>query len=288
MSIDPATTIGAVHLTVSDLGRSVRFYESHLGFKLHRTLDGTAALGAGGSDLLLLSECEAAPRVRGTTGLYHFAVLVPSRLELARSLRRLIETDTLMQGFADHGVSEAMYLADPDGNGIEIYRDRPRAEWPMAGGRLMMTADPLDLEAILRELQDRQDTWSGVAPATTIGHVHLHVSRLADAEAFYVGTLGFDLMQRYGPSALFVSAGGYHHHIGLNTWAGVGAPPPPPGAIGLRHFVVALPDAAAVDRVAERIRAGGIQTTDVEGGILVKDPAQNQILLRSFSASSGA
>jgi len=279
MSIDPRTSIGAVHLNVSDLDESVRFYEAHLGLKRHRTADRTASLGAGGPDLLILSECESAPRVRGTTGLYHFAVLVPSRLELARSLRRLVETDTVMQGFADHGVSEAMYLADPDGNGIEIYRDRPRPEWPMHGGRLRMTADPLDFEGILSELQNRPDEWAGLARDTVIGHVHLHVSRLADAEAFYVGTLGFDLMQRYGPSALFVSAGGYHHHVGLNTWAGVGAPPPPPGAIGLRHFMVRLPDRSAVDRVVSRVRAARIPIEELEGGILVRDPAQNAILL---------
>src|SRR5262249_46067786 len=148
--------------------------------------------------------------------------------------------------------------------GIEIYRDRPRAEWPVAGGRLRMTADPLDLESVLHELEGREDSWPGLARDATIGHMHLHVSRLEDAEAFYVGTLGFELMQRYGPSALFVSAGGYHHHIGLNTWAGVGAPPPPPGAIGLRHFVVALPDRPALDRVADRIRAAGIAIEDVE------------------------
>src|SRR5437773_6957276 len=119
--IHPATTIGVVHLTISDLGRSVNFYESHLGFKLHDRDERTARLGAGGPDLLVLSRCESAPRVRGTTGLYHFAILVPSRDELARVLRRLIETDTVLQGFADHGVSEALYLGDPDGNGIEIY-----------------------------------------------------------------------------------------------------------------------------------------------------------------------
>src|SRR5262249_32409213 len=169
-SIDPRTAIGAVHLTVADLGRSVRFYESHLGLKLHRSGERFSALGAGGSDLLVLSECEEAPRVRGTTGLYHFAVLLPSRVELARSLRRLIATDTLMQGFADHGVSEALYLADPDGNGIEIYRDRPRAEWPVAGGRLRMTADPLDLESVLHELEGREDSWPGLARDATIGH----------------------------------------------------------------------------------------------------------------------
>lgn len=221
----------------------------------------------------------AAPRVRGTTGLYHFAILVPSRADLARSLRRLADTDTVMQGFADHGVSEALYLADPDGNGIEIYRDRPRAEWPMANGAVQMTADPLDLEDLLAAAPPASGQFHALADGTVIGHVHLHVGNLAEAEAFYVGVLGFDLIQRYGPSALFVSAGGYHHHVGLNTWAGVGAPPPPPGAIGLRHFVVRLPTAGARTRIVERINAARVPIVAHEYGSLVHDPARNAILL---------
>ena len=278
--IDPGTRIGAVHLTISDLRRSVLFYEAHLGFVVHRRDDRTAWLGPGGPDLLILSQCETAPRVRGTTGVYHFAILVPSRADLSRSLGRLVETDTVMQGAADHGVSEALYLADEDGNGIEIYRDRPRAEWPVVAGRLRMGADPLDLDALLAEAGGA-DRGAGLARGTVIGHVHLHVSRLADAEAFYVGLLGFELMQQYGPSALFVSAGGYHHHIGLNTWAGVGAPPPPPGAIGLRHFVVTLPHEAAFAAVAERLRAAGVPSEPLEGGLLIHDPAKNAILLET-------
>jgi catechol 2,3-dioxygenase len=276
--IDPGTRIGAVHLTISDLRRSVRFYETHLGFTVHRRDDRTAWLGAGGPDLLVLSQCEHAPRLRGTTGLYHFAILVPSRAELSRSLRRLVATDTIMQGAADHGVSEALYLADEDGIGIEIYRDRPREQWPMAGGQLRMGADPVDLEALLAEA-GKADSGAGLAAGTVVGHVHLHVSRLEDAHAFYVGTLGFELMQRYGPSALFVSAGGYHHHIGLNTWAGVGAPPPPPGAIGLKHFVVQLPDAAALAAVGARLRAAGLTPAPLDGGLLIHDAAKNAILL---------
>ena len=278
--IDPGTAIGAVHLTISDLRRSVRFYETHLGFSVHRRDDRTAWLGAGGADLLILTQCETAPRVRGTTGLYHFAILVPSRADLARSLRRLVATDTIMQGAADHGVSEALYLADEDGNGIEIYRDRPRDQWPIVGGHLRMGADPFDLDALLTEA-GRADSAAGLPAGTTIGHVHLHVSRLEDAHAFYVDLLGFELMQRYGPSALFVAAGGYHHHIGLNTWAGVGAPPPPPGAIGLEHFVVMLPDDAARDSVVGRLTAAGIVPEPVEGGLLVHDPAKNAILLKT-------
>jgi catechol 2,3-dioxygenase len=278
--IDPGTTIGAVNLTISDLRRSIRFYETHLGFSVHRRDDRTASLGAGGADLLVLTQCETAPRVRGTTGLYHFAILVPSRADLARSLRRLVATDTIMQGAADHGVSEALYLADEDGNGIEIYRDRPRDQWPIVGGHLQRGADPFDLDALLTEA-GRADSAAGLPAGTTNGHVHLHVSRLEDAHAFYVDLLGFELMQRYGPSALFVAAGGYHHHVGLNTWAGVGAPPPPPGAIGLEHFVVMLPDDAARDSVVGRLTAAGIVPEPVDGGLLVHDPAKNAILLKT-------
>jgi catechol 2,3-dioxygenase len=275
--IDPATTIGAVHLTISELRRAVRFYETHVGLSVHRRDDRTAWLGVGGADLLILSQCETAPRVRGTTGLYHFAIVVPSRVDLARSLRRLVGTGTVLQGAADHGVSEALYLADEDGNGIEIYRDRPHDQWPTVGGQLRMGADPLDLDALLGE-GGGAEVSAGLPPGTRIGHVHLHVARLPAARAFYVDVLGFELMQQYGPSALFVAAGGYHHHIGLNTWAGVGAPPPPPGAIGLKHFTVVLPDAEALAAVAKRLEAAGIEQAAIEGGLLIRDPASNAIL----------
>ena len=291
--IDSGAAIGEVHLTISDLDRSLWFYQTHLGFTVHQRGDETARLGAGGQDLLVLSRREAAPRVRGTTGLYHFAILVPSRADLARALRRLVNTDTAMQGAADHGVSEALYLADPDGNGIEVYRDRPRTEWPYVGDTLAMGANPLDLDALLAESSGlpRQSSplylgataggdAAGLAHGTAIGHVHLHVSRLPEAEHFYVHVMGFALMQRYGHTALFVSAGGYHHHIGLNTWAGVGAPPPPPGAIGLRHFVVRLPDASAVSAVVDRLRAASVPFETTGGGVQVHDPAGNAIVLK--------
>jgi catechol 2,3-dioxygenase len=277
-AIDPATRIAEVHLTISDLDRSTAFYTDRLGFRVRQRDKHVARLGAGGPDLLVLTQATAAPRVRGTTGLYHFAVLLPSRPDLARSLRRLVETDTVLQGFADHGVSEAIYLADPDGNGIELYRDRPRDAWPTADGRLHMTADPLDVEDLLEDAGAVEE--HALPSGTAIGHVHLHVNDLGAAETFYVRVLGFDLMQRYGPGALFVSAGGYHHHIGLNTWAGVGAPPPPPGAIGLREFVVSLPNARARERVLARLAEAAIPSAEHEGGRLVRDPAHNAILLK--------
>ena len=283
MPIHPTTHIGAVHLTVADLERSLTFYRRQLGFGDVWRRDASAGLGAGDQVLLVLHESEHAPRPHRTTGLYHFAILVPSRLELARSLRHFAEIGTRMQGFSDHQVSEALYLADPDGIGIEVYRDRPREEWRMAGGRLQMTTDPLDVERLLQEAEaDAKASgraWGGLAPGTTIGHVHLHVSFIEDSEQFYREVLGFDLTQRYGESASFLSAGGYHHHIAVNVWAGVGAPHPPPGAIGLKHFEIVLPTAVALADVARRINAAGLEADTAVDVVRVSDPAGNRIEL---------
>lgn len=277
MSIDPATRIGAVHLTIQDLDRSLRFYQSHLGFIIHQREGRTASIGAPDSTLLVLTERPAAPRVRGTTGLYHFAVLVPTRGHLGAALRRLVATSTAMQGAADHGVSEALYLADPDGNGIEIYRDRPREEWPVDHGQLQMGVDPLDLQALLDDAGGERENM--LPSGTVMGHVHLHVAQLKEAEDFYVGVVGFDLMQRFGRAASFVSAGGYHHHLGMNTWAGVGAPPLPEGAIGLDYYVVTVPDAAAVAAVKERLQDAEVPFDEREDGLFFRDPSQNALLV---------
>ena len=252
MAIDPGARIGAVHLTVADLGRLVSFYEARLGLTVRQRDSRTAWLGAGGPDLLVLHESATARRVPGTTGLYHFAVLVPTRRDLARSLRRLVDTSTTLQGVADHGVSEALYLGDPEGNGIEIYRDRPRADWPVVAGQLRMGTDPLDLDGLLSELEAEGPTSTEAMPGeTTIGHVHLQVADLDAAEQFYAGTLGFELRQRFGRSASFFGAGGYHHHVGANIWAGAGAPPPPPGAPGLDHFEIVLPPSMRSPQASE-------------------------------------
>jgi catechol 2,3-dioxygenase len=278
-SIHPDTTIGFVHLTVANLDRALTFYQAKLGFQLHRRNGDTAYLGVGGPDLLVLTEQPGARSVSGVTGLYHFAILTPSRVALAQSLRHLAETRTPLQGFSDHLVSEALYLADPDGNGIEIYRDRPRSEWPRQNGQLQMATDPLDIEGILAELGPQPEPWTGLQPETLIGHVHLHVATIPAAEAFYIDTLGFDPILRYGPSASFVSAGGYHHHLGLNTWAGVNAPPPPPDAVGLRYFTITLPDAAALAAVVERIERAGVAFQENDGIVFMPDPSQNGVVL---------
>ncbi len=213
--------------------------------------------------------------------MYHFAILVPSRRALAQSLRRIAETQVPVQGFSDHLVSEAIYLPDPDENGIEIYRDRPRNEWYDARGNLQMATEPLDLNNLIKELDGHAEPWQGFDPATKLGHMHLHVANIAPAEKFYIDVLGFDLMARYGPSASFTSAGGYHHHIGFNTWAGVGVPPPPPDAIGLREFVVRLPHADALSQVIDRVKQAGIRIEETEEGFRVHDPSQNGIVLKS-------
>jgi catechol 2,3-dioxygenase len=286
MPIHPETSIGAVHLTIANLDRSLRFYIDRLGFQLSARQEGKATLGAGDHDLLVLYEAPDAKPAPRTAGLYHFAILVPSRIDLARALRQLAIRQTPMQGFSDHLVSEAIYLADPDGNGIEVYRDRHRAEWPYVDGRLQMATDPLDVENLLREA-DRDargtDPTGATAPAavlpagTRIGHMHLHVSFLEDTEEFYTRALGLDVTARYGGSAMFMSAGGYHHHVAANTWAGVGAPRPPKGAAGLRRFELLVPDRRARDGAGESLQRAGISVSSEGEALLVEDPSGHVI-----------
>ncbi|HZA90573.1 MAG TPA: VOC family protein [Solirubrobacterales bacterium] len=282
MSIPADTHIGHVSLTVADLDRSREFYERVIGL---RTLDQAGDrlfLGADddASVVELVGDPEAPPRRRGTTGLFHLAILLPSRAELASGLRRVVEAGWPLAGASDHLVSEALYLGDPEGNGIEIYRDRPRDEWRRVDGQLQMATLPLDLDSVLDELS-ATDGESPHAPAgTRIGHVHLNVADLAAAEAFYGGLMGFDVTVRDYPGAVFLSAGGYHHHIGANTWAGEGSPPARPGSRGLRRFEIVVPSAAALAEVERRLRDAGLDPQAEGEGIRVADPSGNGILLR--------
>ena len=284
-SIHPETTVSAVHLAVANLEGQLSFYRDKLGFKVHRQESDTVYLGAGGADFLILTERSAVRPPRRATGLYHFAILTPSRLHLARSLRQLAETSTPVEGFADHLVSEAIYLSDPEGNGIEIYRDRPRDQWPRRDGQVVMASDPLNLDGILAELEGDREPWAGLHPATRLGHMHLKVAEVVETEAFYCGVLRFDLIARLASSALFVSAGGYHHHIGMNTWESAGAAPSPPGSTGLTHFVIELPDAAELSRTAERMRRANWKFDEREDGLFARDPSKNGILLTARIAS---
>ncbi|MGB8647388.1 MAG: VOC family protein [Anaerolineae bacterium] len=276
--IDPKTKIGYVHLTISDFGVSLPFYQEVLGFQVHRQDGDTAYLGAGHEDLVVLTENPQARPPARATGLYHFAILVPSRRELAHSLRQLAETRAPVQGFSDHGVSEALYLADPDGNGIEVYRDRPQTDWYDARGRFRMGTDPLDVRGVLSELEQDGGIWKGLHPDTLIGHMHLQVAQVQSAEAFYREVLGMDVMINMR-TASFMSAGGYHHHIGMNVWNSACAPPPPPDSIGLRYFTVQLSDAQAVGRIADNVHNAGLKVQETEQGLLVHDPSRNGIVL---------
>jgi catechol 2,3-dioxygenase len=281
-TIHPDTTVGTVGLTVSDLERSRAFYERTLGLRATELDDGGLALSSAGGPLVELHGDRSAPRLdRRATGLYHLAILVPTRRDLALALMRIAEARWPLDGASDHLVSEALYLSDPDGNGIEIYRDRPRELWRRVGDQLEMATLALDLRDVLGELHGDQTPQPLVPDGTRIGHVHLQVADIADAEAFYSGLLGFDVVVRGYPGALFVSAGGYHHHIGLNTWHSAGAAAPAPGSVGLRNFEVVLSDDAQRQKLLARIADAGVPLELAPGGAVVRDPSGNAVLVRS-------
>jgi catechol 2,3-dioxygenase len=275
------TALGTVRLTVSDLDRSRTFYERVIGLRATERDDGTLALGVSDDPgLVELRGDSAALRLnRRAPGLYHLAILVPTRRDLAFALARLAVARWPLDGASDHLVSEALYLSDPDGNGIEIYRDRPRSDWPRSDGQLQMATMPLDLDDLLAELHGVPGLQEQAPAGTRIGHVHLQVADLGAAEAFYHGVLGFDVIVRGYPGALFVSAGGYHHHIGLNTWHSAGAAVAAAGSVGLRSFTIELPESAGLDAMAARIEAAGLPYERLTDGILVRDPVANAVLL---------
>jgi catechol 2,3-dioxygenase len=278
-SIDPGTSMGTVRLTVADLDAVRDFYRGAIGLTELSSENGTLRLGAGDRAIVeLVGHPDAPPRPRGTSGLFHLAILVPGRPDLARALQRVAEAGWRLSGASDHLVSEALYLSDPEGNGIELYRDRPRDRWPVRDGALQMDTLPLDLDGVLGELR-REDANAGMPPGTRIGHVHLNVGDLTAAEAFYSGALGFDVTVRGYPGALFVSAGGYHHHLGLNTWAGEGAPPPPPGSRGLREFTIVLPSAESLAAEEDRLREAGFEPAREDDRVRAADPSGHGVVL---------
>jgi catechol 2,3-dioxygenase len=282
-TIDPATTIGTVRLTVADLARVTQFYERALGLRRSSGDDGRVLLTAEDDRVLieLVGDASAPQRDPHSPGLYHLAVLMPDRAGLVMALGRLASDRWPLDGASDHLVSEALYLSDPEGNGIEIYRDRPRDEWPEENGTLAMATLALDVQDLLAELGDSPRIEDAVPAGTRIGHVHLQVGDLQQAEAFYCGVLGFEVTVRAYSGALFVSAGGYHHHIGLNTWHSAGASPAPPGALGLRSFEVGLPTAQALEDVLRRVREAGLDSEPGAEGTLLRDPFGNGVVLRT-------
>jgi catechol 2,3-dioxygenase len=288
-SIDPATKIGHVSLTVADLDRQVEFYQKVIGLQLQGRDGNTASLGAGKDELLRLTQVSGAGRRRGTTGLYHFAIVLPDRRELARAIGRLFAL-RVRNYPTDHIMTKTTYLDDVEGNGIELYTESPEdGTWSMANGDYVTVRadgslsdgrEPLDVEALLTHLKPDDRLDAPMPPETRVGHVHLHVRNINEAVGFYHGIIGFDVMGIASAFRMaFVSAGGYHHHIGLNTWQGEGAPPPAPNSLGLRYFSVSLPDQTALDHVLERVQRASLPSERMEAGVLLHDPSQNGVVL---------
>ncbi len=289
LSIHPKTHIGYLSLTVADLDLEAEFYEKVIGLQVQERDENAVSLGAGRADLLRLTRVPGAGRRRGTTGLYHFAILLPNQRELARAMARLFAL-RYRNYPTDHIMTKTTYLDDPEGNGIELYAESPEdGMWSLANGdyvtrradgTLSDGREPLDVEALFKNLKEDDRLDVPMPPETKIGHVHLHVRNLAEAVDFYHGVIGFDVMGVARAFRMaFVSAGGYHHHVGLNTWQGEGAPAPAPNSLGLRYFSVVLPDQNALDQVLQRVREAGLPTEQNDEGVLLRDPSQNGVVL---------
>ena len=277
MALPAETRMGPVELTVSDLDRSLDYYRDSIGLGVREQGAGQASLG-GDSDLLVLREVPGARPAPRNTGLFHFALLVPERRDLAAWLAHAIREEVPLTGVSDHFVSEALYLRDPDEHGIEIYADRPRELWE--GQVARMTTEPLDLENLLGELDDPEtEPFERLPGGTVMGHVHLQVAEIPETLRFYRDLLGFDLMASYGSQAAFLSAGGYHHHLGANTWNSAGSAPPPEGSAALRRATIFLPDSETRDEVVRRVAEAGQEPEDTPEGPVVRDPSGNRLLL---------
>lgn len=267
-----ALRLGHVRLQVSDLARSLDYYTSVLGLEARNVGNRTADLHALGlpAPLVVLEErAGTAPvQINSRLGLYHFAILLPDRAALGRFMAHLARTGTRI-GASDHLVSEALYLRDPDGLGIEVYRDRPRSEWRVVNGELAMAVDPLDSAGVLAA--GREEPWTGMPGGTVMGHVHLHVGDIETASRFYHETLGLDRIVWSYPGALFLSAGGYHHHLGVNTWA-AGAPPASEHDAKLLEWRIVLPKSDDARVAAERLAAAGHAVSHESEGWLASDP----------------
>jgi catechol 2,3-dioxygenase len=284
-----ATTLGPVRLQIADLDRSLAFYEGVLGLRVLERDGARAALAAHGDERVLV-ELNERPGARpaghvGRLGLYHFAILLPDRPSLGRLVRHMAEAG-VRAGAGDHLVSEAFYVNDPDGLGIEVYADRPRSTWRRRGRELMIATDPVDVQDLLQAAGDAP--WTGMPAGTVIGHVHLHVGDLEQAAAFYSDAIGFDRITWSYPGALFLGAGGYHHHLGTNTWAGTDARPSDDGDARLLEWTIELPDAASVQEAARSLADAGYPADAApDGGIATRDPWGTGLRLRVGAGGGG-
>ncbi|MCO0598173.1 VOC family protein [Peribacillus butanolivorans] len=272
----PVTFVREVSINVMHLDNAIRFYQDIIGLQLLKKTDRKAVLTTDGKTPLLTLEqpADVIPKEGRTTGLYHFALLLPTRADLSIFLRHLLQTEYRF-GASDHDVSEALYITDPDGNGIEVYWDRPSSDWKWSNGEVAMGTDPLDGNSLLAESDGE---WNGLPAGTLMGHIHLHVADLRKTEEFYMLGLGFTIVNRFG-GALFTSTGGYHHHIGLNTWNGVGAPAPKKNSVGLNWYSLVFADEEARNKVIEKLNKIGAEATKEDGFYVITDPSGNEIHL---------
>jgi catechol 2,3-dioxygenase len=268
-ALPAALTLGPVHLTVTDLDRSIPFYTGPIGLTLQQRADGAATLGTGDDPALVLHELGGARPAGRHAGLYHVALLYPTREELAHAALRLAVSRTPIEGASDHGTHEAIYLPDPDGNGLELAADRPRDAWPELT-IYNLGPQPLDLDDLLAAAGSGHPN-ATAAPGLRVGHLHLHVGSVEDGLLFYRDVVGFEEMMRM-PTAAFVAAGGYHHPLAFNVWRGEGVPAVPAGTVGLRHWTIVLPDAASVAALRARAEAAGAPVEEREGDLVLRDP----------------
>ncbi|CAG9621802.1 VOC family protein [Sutcliffiella rhizosphaerae] len=275
----PATYVGEVLLNVQNLPRSVDFYKEVIGFQVLEQTAYKASFTVDGKTPILTVQQpnDVAPKQVRATGLYHFALLLPSRADLGSILKHFIDKKVRLQGASDHLVSEALYLADPDGNGIEIYSDRSASDWKWHGTEVEMASVALDAESILEEAAGKQ--WTKLPNDTKMGHIHLHVSDLKEAEEFYTKVLGFDVVTRYGGQALFISTERYHHHIGLNTWNGIGAPIPAPNSVGLEWYTLVYPTDKKRIAAVEALQAHHAPLEKINEAYFTQDPSGNRLKL---------
>lgn len=251
----PNTYVSHVQIKVSNLDRSIEYYQHVIGFKVLERTEQTAALTADGETSILSIEevKDALPLQKEQTGLYHFAILVPTRKDLANFVQHISELNVPI-GAGDHHVSEAIYLYDPDGNGIEVYADRPEEQWIWNGNMVYMTTEPVNFRSLLAIADG---TWKGLPEGTVMGHIHLSVSDLHKTEEFYTKALGYEVVTRYGSRALFISTGKYHHHIGLNTWESLGGSPAPENSVGLKSFTLVLENKEKAEIIKKNLREMG-------------------------------
>lgn len=279
----PTMFVNQVNIKVEDMEQSLQFYKNVIGFDVLERNDNSAKLTADGKNVLLSIEQldNAVPKKRRTTGLYHFALLLPNRSDLANLVRHFVDIGQQF-GSADHHVSEAIYLSDPDGIGIEVYRDRDPSKWTWNNTHVDIRSKPLDFNSLLA-VEDR-GVWEGLPSDTVMGHIHLQVSELEKTGEFYVKGLGFEVVNRYGTQALFMSHNNYHHHIALNTWAGTGIPTPPLNSAGLKSFSIFLPDNKTRYNVINRLRDIGATVTEDMDHFITYDPSGNCIILDVYSS----